>query len=230
MQHGLWHTLITRFLDSDAPTQSPYPRLTTPTWLTKPSWKPGPGTPQPSPKARSPNPILFWALPCASHREFPPPRDYHIQPTEPSHSPGPIPLPSWERQPYIVQGTPFSSPHGVASNPRGHHHPRPQCLPGGDYPFQGNHLVPVKRFAQLPGGDHPSRGTNLLPPRSSFHSLGETNLLKKPHLLPAKRFLGDAPFPYWEVHSIPWGRHYPPNALKFPEGKPMHHELVDPSK
>jgi len=54
-------------------------------------------------------------------------------------------------------------------------------------------------------------------PWGSFHSLKKT-------------ILGDMPFPYQEVHSIPQGKHSPLNALKLPEGKSMHHGPANPSR
>jgi len=55
------------------------------------------------------------------------------------------------------------------------------------------------------------------PPWGSFHSLRRT-------------ILGNTPFPYQEVHSIPRGKHSPLNALKLPEGKSMHHGPANPSR
>jgi hypothetical protein len=89
------------------------------------------------------------------------------------------PSPRRKGNPYTTRGAPFFSPHNAASNPQGHHHPRSQCLPRGDYPSHGNHLL-----LPLPRGDQPSQEILPCPYQEFLHSLGRTILGERAFSLP----------------------------------------------
>jgi hypothetical protein len=122
---GLWHALTTRFQDSNTLTWSPYPWLTTLTWLTKPTPSPGLTTPKPSPGAKSPNPILCFQ-PCLVLSAG----NCHLltivtsaHENKPFLRPCP-PFLTGKATPILPRELPFSSPCNATSNLRGHHYPR----------------------------------------------------------------------------------------------------------
>jgi hypothetical protein len=219
MQCGLWRTLTTRFQDSDASTQSPYPRLTTPTWLTKPTHSPGPATPQPGPQARSHNPILFFSL--APH--LPPGSPTSSRLPHPTRRNKPLPRPqasspSLHRQgnPYTARGTPIllsswcciqssRTPSSlVAVSPQGRvpFLGKPPCprwevpsAPLGRFQFPRNQPSPHRQAPFTPWGRPIFPGNpTFSPPGGSFHSTG------------------NAPSPRWEVNLAPRRRHSPPKC------------------
>ncbi len=122
MWHGIWCVLTTRFQDSNAPTQSPYPCLTTLAWLTKPISSLTSHISTPEPKALTP--FFFFSLaPCLPLRIPTSPQLLRLAHRN-NHSLGPISPPLTGKVTLILLGEPpFSSPHNVPSNPKGHHRP-----------------------------------------------------------------------------------------------------------